>query len=157
MNDADVWALVERYRRSLMRICARYANDPIEADEIFSDIVVARALSIMRTYDPLKGNTPHGHLHVNVKWYAYKWREKRNRRQPVESLNPRAAYVVDKDAELDAGTILARLDPVDADILRWIAMDGFTWREVSDHTGLSVPDVKRRYESAKQKAAMGGE
>lgn len=163
MSDDEVWALVASKEVALRRICRRYSNSAEEADEVYSDVVVDRALAILATYDPAKGASPEGHLLRNVKWYAYKWRQRRGRlREQALTAGDSPAHDVDYsqlDARVDVSGALRSLpggeDGVHACVLRWLIMEEFTESEVAAHLGITTLQVRGLRDEALRLAREG--
>lgn len=154
MTDAEVWELVSLKQKQLRRLCSKYAKGE-ELDELFASVVLGRAVSIMRTYDPnrLPPTKPYTHLFSNVRWYAFKWRQGRNRDQTRESQSlvdsPAGCERKSNEAKLDVEELLKLLpNPTYASVVRWVDIEGFTSREVATHLGITTEEASLIYTEA---------
>lgn len=148
MTHEEVWQLVQSSESALRRECRRYLPSArmSELDEMYSDVVLSRAIAIMNTYDAAKGAGPRHHLISNVRWYAYKWvnREAKIRRRhgaDVDDHDP--GYVDSQDNSLRVETILNKVPDEYAQVLRWRYMNGYTPEEIAQHLDVSRDEVKR--------------
>jgi DNA-directed RNA polymerase specialized sigma24 family protein len=87
MTQAEVWELVIANQRLLRREIRKFLprERQGELDEMYSDVVLARAQRIMELYKPdhqaagtSKTARPLTYLIANCRWYAYKWVHGRN-------------------------------------------------------------------------------
>lgn len=156
MSDDEVWAMVIERERSLRRLCSRYAEGE-ELDDLYCEVVLGKCLQIMRTYDPEKGAAPYSHLYQCVRWYCFKWSEKRTkrRRDTRPLLGYDAGVDVDEDSRLDASIIMEALPRRHADVLRWVLMQGCTFVEVARHLGTTAGKVSALYDQALEMARRG--
>lgn len=154
VSDEETWALVIRHERALRFLCRRFLPPERleELDEMYSEVVVMRALSIMATWDERKGASKAGHLFANVKWYAFKWVDgrayrKRVKTEPLDRAEA-AAYEVDHQTSLEVSSMLDALPREARDVLFWVAGKGYTFQEVADHLGVSKTKARDTYLAA---------
>jgi hypothetical protein len=176
MTEQEVWQLILDEEPRMKRLCMKYARrDPrtggqreqiaARADELYSDVVLARAHSIMATYDPSKGAAPATHLYANVNWYLYKEEARTGKqRYATPSLDESidAPERVDRpamdDAAIDAERLLDRVDDPDDErrlhsrVLWWTEAGGYTRQEIADHLELSASRVSAIYAEALRRA-----
>ena len=156
-----MWALVLRNERLLRREVARFLpkDRRHEFEELYSDVVYGRCCSIMLTYDPyhVPPVKPITHLCVNARWYAFKWVHAQARRAAeYSSINMRdvalRTYTEDHDGRLRVESTLRPLPSEMAKLLEWTHMKGFTPKEIADHTGQSIKEVKEELQFAEELA-----
>lgn len=164
MTQAEVWELVVSnrpiLRREIRRFLPRERAD--ELDEMYSDVVLARAQRIMELYCPDKGAKPLTYLIANCRWYAYKWVHGRNGsweepnpikaakslQQTVAATGVEPDYAVDYDTRLRVQSILEQLPQDAANLLRWHLMSGFTFQEIGEHLQMKAKKVALMYARA---------
>lgn len=156
VDSSEVWDLVLNNERLLRRECLRYLprNRKDEADEMYSDVVIARAHSIMATFID-GGVKPITHLCANVRWYAYKWSHGRCYKYvppPVDVTLHDSGYVNNHESVAEVKLILSSLPEEAADLLRWHVMMGLTFDEIARHVGETKAQVKTRFREAVQMA-----
>lgn len=162
MTDEEVWNLVldnDNQLRSLCRKAAKSLTTSKEsqltvAEELYSDVVLARAIRIMRTYREDKPASPSTHLYGNVRWYLYKEVVIRNKRRANTASMGDHDYGDDSKVEptTETGIILESLpggsDSTYAKILWWLNACGYTQAEVADHLDVSIAQVSKLHKEA---------
>jgi DNA-directed RNA polymerase specialized sigma24 family protein len=154
LTDEEVWALVIKHERALRFLCRRFLPPERreDLDEMYSEVVVMRALSIMATWDESKGASKAGHLFGNVKWYAFKWVDGRAYRKRVKTTGLEhaegVAYEVDHQTAMEVSSMLEALPQEARDVLYWVAGKGYTFQEVADHLGVSKTKARDTYLAA---------
>lgn len=164
-NDtSQVWSLVianesqlrNAVLRGLPRELAKYAED------VYSDVVLSRACSIMRTYKAAAGASPGAHLVINAKWYIYKWvvaalKNKRVTDQLDNELvgghnngSYDAEYVALIDLEIDATSLLDALHIQRGERARQVVYRRFILNEsltsIAKDLGTTVVELKQYIE-----------
>jgi len=167
LTAEEVWAVVlelePALRRALRRGTPRARWGSL--DDMWSEVVLDRAHSILRLWDPAKGS-PAAYLLANVRWYAYKWLHRRNGHwQPVagstdvslddaavraraEAPDPLADHVAGVDARDGVEFLLGVLSDADAALVRWHVMEGYTFAEIAAHTGERPRATRERFAAA---------
>jgi DNA-directed RNA polymerase specialized sigma24 family protein len=151
VTQEEVWRLVLDYepvlRREIRRFLPFHRRD--ELDEMYSDVVVARAHAIMARYAPERFPVkPITHLIANCKWYAYKWASgkhyKGGRHGPAASLQESqvGSYEGDHEVTTRVGLILAALPEEAARLLEWSVMKGYTVGEIAEHLGVTTRETR---------------
>lgn len=157
MTQQEVWDLVAQNERLLRRESRRYlpASRYGELDELYSDVVIMRAHSIMATYRPEFGVLPITHLCANVRWYAYKWVHRRCYKYvppPVDTSRGKHDEGYDSDHEIKArvSLILDSLPEDAANILKWHIIQECTFGEIAAHFDppITRAQVKSMYRDA---------
>lgn len=186
MTEEEVWRLVTENLPLLRREVARRlpSDRRGELEELISDVVFARAHSIMATYDPTRGALPITHLCANVRWYAHKWVHDKRSLQWKGSLvdmsgHGRTIYASrtydalasdpeqvrdgrlsahgyddhgSRIASVEVDSLLKRVPEHVAQLLRWSICDGYTTREIAEHLGVSLREVRRDLNDAMELA-----
>lgn len=144
MTNEEVWQLVLDNQRLLRREVRRYA--PRDVEECYSEVVLGRAVSIMKTYEPRVGVLPITHLCACVRWYAYKYARRKQHKQEV----PDSAVVYDDDPNF----LLDGLDEEDQNLLRWRFIEDYSIAELAEHYKISKREVNSRLDAALERAKV---
>lgn len=160
MTEQEVWELVLANEDSLRVACRKFLPRSMRRDfeELYSSVVYSRAHSIMRTYDASKGASPAVHLLVNVRWYAYKWIMRRaSAKAKHASLEDRDRDPTGDDSSIsetnaEVYAILDKLDDLDAQLLRWKYVMGFSHAEIASHLNVTLGAVKGLCRNALERA-----
>lgn len=150
-TNAEVWnlvieneALLKREARKMLSR-SRHARD---FDDMYADVVYGRAHSIMATYRPGLGAAPLTHLCVAVRWYCYKWSQKRtmvtdtDAKFDQDSDPPEHQTYREEHFHLTVEAILDKIPEDMAKLLRWSVIKGYTVKEIADF--LEVPQRQVR-------------
>lgn len=153
LDTAHVWRLVHENEAALRGSCMKMLpkNMRHELEELYSDVVLSRAVSIMRTYDHTKGASPISHLVIAVKWYAFKWVVKKTKKAHAGETLLDSMSVDEspnRDRTIEAYDLLDRLPRPQADLLRWRFVQGCDAEEIAEHLGITVREAKLRLSKA---------
>ena len=149
-TEEEVWKLVLDNEGLLRRETRKFLPKSRlrEFEDMYSDVVLARAHSIMRNYDRTKGARPATYLVKVCAWYAFEWvADRKYKRRPekgAEQLDT-ARHLedpVDETTKIWVSHILERLPTEYADVLRWLYIRGNTPREIAQHLGLPTRQVR---------------
>lgn len=103
----------------------------------------------MRTYDPFREPpvAPITHLCANARWYAFKWVTARGRWHELLDLTDRknhsvATYTQNHDSKLGVASVMKHLPEQVALILEWVHIKEYTPKEIADHLGRPLREVR---------------
>jgi hypothetical protein len=162
-TEAEVWEMVAGSMALLQREVARMLPRARRAElpDMFSDVVAARAQSIMRTWKPEGGGAWLTHLVANCRWYAYKWVHGRNGhwnepRKEEQIVDPYTLVSRSPTDSPDFGVdlLLGSLPESDARLLRWRLLQGFDFDEMAEALHITRARCRSMYYAAVARARI---
>jgi RNA polymerase sigma factor (sigma-70 family) len=143
--------LIEFYAPALRRLCAAYAIDPADRDDLFQDI----CLAVLRAWPAFRGDaTPRTWLYRIAHNVALTWQARARRRESREAPLDRDVQGVDAMAvrRIALQEAVARLSPADRAItLLWL--EGLSAAEIESVTGVKAPTVAVRLSRIRRQLA----
>jgi RNA polymerase sigma factor (sigma-70 family) len=148
----SVWDLVIQNERLIRREVRKFLprDRAGEFDELYSDVVYGRCVDVMRTYREGRGAKPITHLCVNLRWYAYKWVNRRRSTEFRDSLfdhgdkrnHAIATFSEDASIGIEVHSVLATLPEDMANLLEWSIVKEYSVKEIADHLGVKQSQVR---------------
>lgn len=150
--EERAWAFAVKFEPGLRAICRRRLPPRASIDEMYSDVVHDRIVSIFETYRKEKGPLVN-HVFTAVRWYALKWCKAhvatRATREPHEH---HAVENPDIETRLEVLSVLDRLDETSASLLWWRDAEGFTIEEIALALGVPKTRASTMYDEALEAA-----
>jgi hypothetical protein len=150
MTEQEVWNLVVGHEAVIKREIKPYLPSHRRArefDDMYADVVLLRAHRIMRNFDPARGVLPITFLVKNCKWYAFEWALNRKYKKqvstvPIDASLPLGIGAQNGHAHNGVDHLLEGLPEECAWVMRCLYLRGNTHREIAEHAGWELREVK---------------
>lgn len=148
----DHWDFVEKNLDDIYKLakrCCRRRYDLV--DDMVSDMIADRLPSIFENWDPTLGVPVEKKVWIDLRWYMYKWMNRRMRLEvvPFEQLEFEDSVPdtrVEKHCLKDeVEVILSKLNPYDAGLLTMHHLGGMTFAEMGDALDISKGTAHKHY------------
>lgn len=151
----DGWDVLERCQNELKALCKRSCRGRFDlVDELMGRVVDVMP-QIEEAWDPTFDVPFRAHIFSSLRWYLWKWMNKRMRIEvvPFEPLREdhKAACDLSTDDREELNVILSLIDEDERQVIEMVWLEELSLKEVSETIDESRATVRRLYESGMEK------